>query len=329
MKAFAYANPTNEKDAIAALKAGGIVRPLGGGQDLLARMKDYLDQPDVLVNVKNALEARITSTPDGGLRIGAATKIIEVADNQQVGKLYPALAEAASLVGSPQIRHQGTVGGNLNQRPRCWYFRQEEFLCFKKGGNRCFATDGENQYHSIFGNDGVSKIVHPSSLAVPLTAYGAKFRIVGPSGEREVAAADYFTLPTMQTVRKENVLADDELLTHVILPAPGNVKSGHYEVRFKEARDWPMAFATVVLAMNGNTIGSARVILGAVAPVPWRSADAEQALAGQPLNEQTATAAAEAAVKSARPLSGNGYKVQITKTAVKRALLQAAGIKTV
>ena len=329
MKAFAYVNPTNEKDAIAALRAGGIVRPLAGGQDLLARMKDYLDQPDRLVNVKNALDASIAASPDGGLRIGAAVRIVEVAENAQVAKLYPAVAMAASQVGSPQIRHQGTVGGNLNQRPRCWYFRQEEFVCLKKGGNRCFAADGENQYHSIFSSEGISKIVHPSSLAVPFVAYAAKFRIVGPSGEREVPAAEYFTLPTIQTVRKENVLADDELLTHVILPAPGNVKSGHYEVRFKESRDWPMAFATVVLAMNGSTVGSARVILGAVAPVPWRSADAERALVGQPLNEQTATAAAEAAVRSARPLSGNGYKVRITKTAVKRALLQAAGIRTV
>lgn len=329
MKAFAYVNPTNENDAIAALRAGGIVRPLGGGQDLLARIKDHLDEPDRLVNVKNALDAKVTSTPDGGLRLGAAIRIADLAEQAQVAKLYPAVAKAAGAVGSPQIRHQGTVGGNLNQRPRCWYYRQEEFLCFKKGGSQCFAVNGENQYHSIFGNDGPSKIVHPSSLAVPFVAYGARFRVLGPSGEREVPAADYFTLPTLATVLKENILADGELLTHVILPPPGNVKSGHYEVRFKESRDWPMAFATVVLAMNGATIASARVILGAVAPTPWRSEDAERALVGKPLNEQTAIAAGEAAVRSARPLSGNAYKVQITKTAVKRAILQAAGINTV
>jgi xanthine dehydrogenase YagS FAD-binding subunit len=329
MKAFAYVNPTNEKDALAALKAGGIIRPLAGGQDLLARIKDHLDAPDRLVNVKNALDAKITATPDGGLRIGAAVKIIDLADNALAKKLYPALAEAASLVGSPQIRHQGTVGGNLNQRPRCWYFRQEEFVCFKKGGNRCFAANGENQYHSIFGNQGPSKIVHPSSLAVPSVAYGARFRVAGPGGEREVPAAEYFTLPTMQNVQKENVLGDDELLTHVILPAPGTVKSGHYEVRFKESRDWAMAFATVVLAMSGNTVQSARVVLGAVAPIPWRSEDAERALVGKPLNEETAAAAGEAAVRTAQPLSENGYKVQITKTAVKRAIMQAAGLQTV
>ena len=196
----------------------------------------------------------------------------------------------------------------------------------KKGGNRCFSPAGENQYHAIFGNDGPSHIVHPSSLAVPFVAYGAKFRVLGPNGERMVASSDYFTMPTMQNVKKENVLADDELLTHVMLPAPGNVKHGHYEVRYKQSHDWPLAFATVVLAMNGNTIGSARVVLGAVAPVPWRSEDAERALVGKPLNAQTAAAAADAAVLAARPLSRNGYKVQITKTAVKRAILRAAGI---
>ena len=171
--------------------------------------------------------------------------------------------------------------------------------------------------------------MHPSSLAVPFVAYGAKFRLVSPRGEREVPAADYFTMPTNRNVLKENVCEDDELLTHVILPAPGNVKTGHYEVRYKQSHDWPLAFATVVLTTQGNRIGSARVVLGAVAPVPWRSKPAEEALAGKPLNEETAMAAAEAAVKEAQPMTGNAYKVQITKTAIKRAIMQAAGLKTV
>jgi xanthine dehydrogenase YagS FAD-binding subunit len=329
VKAFAYVNPTTEKDAIAAMKTDGLVLPLAGGQDLLARMKDYITQPDRIVNVKNALDRTIAATPDGGLKIGAAVKLVDLAANAQVRRLYHAVLEAAGLVGTPQIRNQGTVGGNINQRPRCWYFRNEEFVCYKKGGSRCFAVAGENQYHAIFGNDGPSHIVHPSSLAVPFVAYGARFRIAGPSGEREVAAADYFTMPTLQNVLKENVLADDELFTHVILPAPGTVKTGHYEVRYKQSRDWPLAFTTVVLAMNGNTIRSARVVLGAVAPVPWRSEDAEQALVGKPLNAETAAAAGDAAVKAAKPLSGNAYKIQITKTAVKRAVMQAAGLRTV
>jgi xanthine dehydrogenase YagS FAD-binding subunit len=330
VKAFAYVNPANEKEAAAALKvaAGSSALPLGGGQDLLARMKDYIATPDRLVNVKG-LDRTIAVTPNGGLRIGSAVTIVDLAEHAETGRLYPALVKAAGEVGTPQIRHQGTVGGNINQRPRCWYFRNEEFVCFKKGGSRCFAVTGENQYHSIFGNDGPSHIVHPSSLAVPLVAYGAAFRLVGPAGEREVPAADYFTLPNMRNVRKENVLADDEILTHVTLPAPGSIKTGHYEVRYKQSHDWPLAMTTVVLTMNGNIVQSARVVLGAVAPVPWRSRPAEAALAGKPLNAETAAVAAEAAVSEAKPMSGNVYKVQIARTAVKRAIMQAAGLATV
>jgi xanthine dehydrogenase YagS FAD-binding subunit len=329
MKAFAYVNPANEKEAVAALKSGGVALPLAGGQDLLARMKDYIHQPDRIVNVKNALETTITRMPDGGLKIGAAMKIVDLAEHPDVGKAYPVVVAAAGEIGTPQIRNAGTVGGNINQRPRCWYFRNEEFVCFKKGGNRCFSPTGENQYHAIFGNTGPSHIVHPSNLAVPFVAYDARFRVFGSKGEREVRAADYFTMPTMQNVQKENVLADDEILTHVILPAPGNVKAGFYEVRYKESHDWPLAFAAVLVGVNGGKIASARVVLGAVAPVPWRSEDAERALIGKALDESAAAEAAEAAVRAAQPLSRNGYKVQIAKTAVKRAILQAAGIRTV
>ncbi len=325
MKAFAYINPTNEKDAVAALSTQiEQSMPIGGGQDLLARMKDYVTQPDRIVNVKVALESTVTPL-NGGLRIGAAMRMVDVAEHAQIAKMYPALSAAAIEVGTPQIRNQATVGGNLNQRPRCWYYRNEEFVCFKKGGNQCFSPAGENQFHAILGG-GPSYIVHPSSLAVPSVAYGATFRLAGPKGERMVAAADYFTLPR-QSLRMENVLAPDELLTHVILPAPGAVKSGHYEVRYKESHDWPIAFATVLLTMNGANVQSARVVMGAVAPIPWRSPAAEQALAGKPITEQTAAAAADAALKDARPLSQNAYKVDVAKVAVKRAILRAAGIK--
>jgi len=328
VKAFAYVNAASEKEAIGVLGPDREkVMILAGGQDLLARMKDYVAQPDRVVNVKNALDATITATPDGGLKIGAAVKIADLAEHAQVAKLYPVIAKAAGEVGTPQIRNQGTVGGNINQRPRCWYFRNEEFFCLKKGGNRCFAPAGENQFHAIFGN-GPTHIVHPSSLAVPAVAYGAKFRLAGPNGERIVDARDYFTMPTMANVRTENVLAADELFTHIILPPPGNVKTGHYEVRYKSSHDWPIAFATVVLAMEGATIKSARVVMGAVAPVPWRAQAAEQALAGKRIDEATAAAAAEAALQGARPMSRNGYKVQVAKTAVRRAILQAGGIKT-
>jgi xanthine dehydrogenase YagS FAD-binding subunit len=327
VKAFEYVNPTNERDAVSALKFTGVGMPIAGGQDLLARLKDYVSSADRLVNVKGALDTNVTSAPGGGLKIGAAMKIVDLMENAQVKRLYPAIVAAAGEIGTPQIRNQGTVGGNVNQRPRCWYYRNEEFNCYKKGGNRCFSPAGENQFHAIFGNNGPSHIVHPSSLAVPFVAYGAKFRLASAAGEREVAAAEFFTMPTLRNVLKENVLEDGELLTHVILPAPGNVKSGHYEVRYKTSHDWPLAFATVILTTSGNTISAARVVLGAVAPVPWRSEDAERALVGKPLNEQTCVEAAEAAVKAAQPLNRNGYKVQIAKTSVKRALMQAAGLR--
>jgi xanthine dehydrogenase YagS FAD-binding subunit len=327
VKAFAYVNAANEKDAVAALGTErGKFLPLAGGMDLLALMKDYIAQPDRLVNVKN-LDRTIRRATGGGLRIGAAATITDLLANADAVKMYPALAQAAEEVGTPQIRNAGTVGGNLNQRPRCWYFRNEEFNCLKKGGSRCFAVDGENQYHAIFGG-GPCHIIHPSGLAVPFIALDARFRIVGPAGEREVAAADFFVMPD-RNLFGETVLASNELLTHVTLPPPGSARSATYEVRFKQSHDWPLATASVALTLSGQTIKAARVVMGAVAPIPWRSTAAETALAGKPLTEETAITAAEAAVAAAKPMSGNAYKVQIARTAVKRAILKAGGIKTV
>ncbi|HSC27660.1 MAG TPA: FAD binding domain-containing protein [Vicinamibacterales bacterium] len=324
MKAFAYVNAANEKEAIAALGTErGRFLPLAGGMDLLALMKDYLAQPDRIVNVKN-LDATIRKTPEGGLRIGAAVTLADLVANADAAKMYPAVVQAAEEVGTPQIRHAGTVGGNLNQRPRCWYFRNEEFHCLKRGGARCFAVDGENLFHAIFG-DGPCHIIHPSSLAVPLLALDARFRVVGPAGEREVASADYYQMPD-RNLFGETVLASNELLTHVTLPPPGAMRSATYEVRFKQSHDWPLAIASVVLTMSGRTVKAARVVMGAVAPVPWRSAAAEAALVGRALTEEVAMSAADASVTGARPMSQNAYKVKIARTAVKRAIMKAAVI---
>jgi xanthine dehydrogenase YagS FAD-binding subunit len=327
VKAFAYVNAANEKEAIAALGTErGKILPLAGGMDLLAMMKDYIAQPDRLVNVKN-LDRTIRKTPDGGLRIGAAVTLAELAAHADASKLYPALVQASAEVGTPQIRNAGTIGGNLNQRPRCWYFRNEEFNCLKKGGSRCFAVDGENQYHAIFG-DGPCHIVHPSSLAVPAIALNATFRIAGPAGERQVAAADYYQMPD-RNLFGETVLAPNELLTHVILPAPGGARNATYEVRFKQSHDWPLALASVSLSMNGTTVRGARIVMGAVAPVPWRSTAAEAALTGKTMSEEAAMAAADAAVTGVKPMTQNAYKVQIARTAVKRAIMKAAGMTVV
>jgi xanthine dehydrogenase YagS FAD-binding subunit len=327
VKAFAYVKPAGEKQIVAALAVpGGRALPLAGGMDLLGLMKDYVAQPDRLVSVK-ALDASISKGAGGTLRIGAAVTLADFAAHADLRRLYPALTDAAAEVGTPQIRNAGTVGGNLNQRPRCWYFRNEEFNCLKKGGSRCFAVDGENQYHAIFG-DGPCHIVHPSSLAVPAIALDARFRLLGPTGEREIAAAEYYQMPD-RNLFGETVLGAGEILTHMILPAPGGTRAATYEVRFKQSHDWPLAMASVALSMQGQNVRAARVVLGAVAPIPWRSPAAEAALAGKRLSEQVAMEAADAAVAAAKPMSGNAYKVQIARTAVKRAILKASGIKVV
>ena len=321
MKAFAYVNATNEKEAIAALAKAerGRMLPMAGGMDLLGMMKDYIVSPERVVSIRN-LDQTMASA-DGGLRIGAAVKIADLVAHAQARRLYPALVTAAEDVGTPQIRNVGTVGGNIMQRPRCWYFRNEEFSCLKKGGSRCFAVEGENQYHAIFG-DGPCHIVHPSSLAVPVIAYGGRFRVVGPNGAREIDAGQFFQMPN-QNLYGETVLQPDEIITHVLLPAPGQ-RSATYEVRFKQSHDWPLAAASVNLVMSGLTVRSARVVMGAVAPIPWRAQAAERVLAGKAITEAIATEAANAALAGARPMTGNAYKIQIARTAVKRAIMAAS-----
>jgi xanthine dehydrogenase YagS FAD-binding subunit len=328
LKAFAYVNAANEKEIVAALGTErGRFLPMAGGMDLLGLMKDFIVAPDRIVNVKN-LDATIAVADGGGqgLRIGAAVKLADLVDHSAARKLYPALVSAAEEVGTPQIRNMGTVGGNIMQRPRCWYFRNEEFHCLKKGGSRCYAVEGENQYHAIFG-DGPCHIVHPSSLAVPVIAYGGRFRVVGPSGAREIDAGEFFQMPNVN-LYGETVLQPNEIVTHVILPPPGQ-RSASYEVRFKQSHDWPLALASVNFVMDGAAVKSARIVMGAVAPIPWRAQAAERLLAGKTISEATALEAAIAAVAGAKGLSGNTYKIQVARTAVKRAILKAAGLQVV
>ena len=325
MKAFAYVNAASEREAVAALAPErGRILPMAGGMDLLGLMKDFIVSPERIVNIKN-LDASITAV-EGGLRIGAAAKLVDLTEHAGARKLYPALVTAAEEVGTPQIRNMGTVGGNIMQRPRCWYFRNEEFHCLKKGGSRCFAVDGENQYHAIFG-DGPCHIVHPSNLAVPVIAYGGRFRVAGPGGAREIDAGEFFQLPHVN-LYGETVVQPNELLTHVILPSPGQ-RSATYEVRFKQSHDWPLALAAVNLTIDGEVVKAARVVMGAVAPIPWRVPAAERALVGRTITDRTAAEAAAAAVAGAKALSGNAYKIQIAKTAVKRAIMKAAGLAVV
>ena len=322
MKAFAYVNAATQKDALAAIATStrGKVLPIAGGMDLVGLMKDYIAQPDVLVNVKH-LPAAITVPAQGLTVVGAAAKLVDLVEHAALGKAYPALVAAAESVGTPQIRNAGTVGGNLMQRPRCWYFRNEEFNCLKKGGSRCFAVDGENQFHAIFG-DGPCHIVHPSTLAVPLIAYSGRVRVAGPQGEREIEADKFFAMPD-RNMFGETVLEPNELVTGIVLPIARSTKSAMYEVKFKQAHDWPIAMAAVALRMAGGVCESARVVLGAVAPIPWRSMAAEAKLTGKKVDQALAWEAAEAALADAKPMSGNAYKVQVAKTALRRAIMKA------
>jgi xanthine dehydrogenase YagS FAD-binding subunit len=321
MNNFEYANPSTLQEATALLGAKwGDADVLAGGTDLLSLMKDHLHTPKRVVNIKGIKELEGISKSDAGLRIGALVTMDELANNADVKSMAKALSDAAGYIPSPQIRHMGTVGGDLCQRPRCWYFRQGHGLLGQMDG-KSLVEMGENQYHSIFGK-GPAYFVSPSSLGPALIALGAKIKLVSAKGPREVPASAFFVVPTTDAQR-ETAIRPDEILTEIVVPA-GAGKSATYEVRQKEALDWPLAAASVVLKMNGNSVASAKVVLGHVAPKPWDSADAAKLLAGKAISTSTAEAAGKAAVTGAQPLSQNAYKVTLAKVAVKRALLDAA-----
>lgn len=325
MRQFEYTAPQSTQQAIALLgQSWAQAQVLAGGTDLLALMKDDIEPPHRVVNIKHIPGlAGIQYNATGGLKIGALTKLSEAADNADVRKHYPMLAYAFDEAASPQIRYMATVGGNVCQRPRCWYFRNGFGLLAMKDG-KSMVVDGDNRYHAIIANDGPAKFVTPSTIAPALIAYGAKVRLVGSGGLREVELAKFFRAPQSETEREHDLKAN-EIVTEVIVPPANGAKTAQYEVRQKLAFDWPLSLASVALWMNGNTVKQATIVLGAVAPVPWVSQEAAHALVGKPLNEQTADAAGQAAVSIAKPLSRNGYKVQLTRVAVKRAILQAAG----
>ncbi len=321
MQAFEYANPTTLQEALGLLASKwGEADVLAGGTDQISLMKDYLATPKRLVNIKGIKELGGIQNTKTGLRIGSTVTIEDLLENADVRKAFPALTDAARGVTSPQIRNMGTVGGDLCQRPRCWYYRQGFGLLAMKDGE-ALIPNGDNRYHAILGNSGPAYFVSASSLGPALVALGAKFRLASASGHREVAAAKFFVTPQNEHTR-EIALLPNEILTEIIVPHEGS-KNATYEVRQKQALDWPLAAASVALKMKGSTVSSARIVLGHVAPTPWAAAQAEQALTGKAVTPENAEEAAKAAVADAKPLSQNGYKVQLAKVAVKRALLEA------
>jgi len=324
VRAFEYASAKSVQQAVSLLgPSWGDAEVLAGGSDLLALMKDDVVHPKRLVSIKEISELHSIRAAGGGLSIGALVTLAEVLDDSQVRQKYLALWQAVDEAASPQIRNVATLGGNLCQRPRCWFFRSGHGLLAQAPGGASLVLKGDNRYHAILGNDGPAYFVSPSTVAPVLIAYDARVRLAGPKGERELPLEKFFRVPRSDGER-EHDLGPNEIVTEIALPSAEGTRSASYEVRQKEAFDWPYATASAVLRMNGNTVQSARIVLGHVAPVPWVSREAAQAIIGKPLNDDTAAAAGQAAVAGARPLSRNKYKVQLTRVAVKRALLAAA-----
>ncbi len=324
MQAFEYVTATSKEQVAILLKGDASI--LAGGTDLLALMKDYIVTSRRLVNIKNIEQLRgISNRSDTGLRIGALTTIGELAEAKAELAAYPALLEAANEAASPQIRNLATIGGNMCQRPRCWYFRNGMGLYPKAPNGKSMVVEGDNRYSAILGNDGPAYFVSPSTIAPVLIAYGAKIRLYSAnnpgSGVRELPLENFFVTPKSEN-ELEHDLNSGEMVMELVVPAPSaNLKVANYEVRQRAAFDWPLATATAALEMDGDKVRSARVVLGQVAPVPWVSPEAAQALIGKTIATENATEAANAALAQAKPLSGNKYKITLAKVAAKRAIL--------
>ncbi len=326
VRPFKWFEATSIEQAVTALdkykKAGTRAKLMAGGTDIIGAMKDNLQDSrfDVLVHIKNIPNLNYFKEEDGGLKIGTLASINDVETNEFVRKNFPTLARAAYEVASPQIRNMGTLGGNINQRPRCWYYRSVAFNCYKKGGDFCFAVTGDNQYHAIIGGE-LCYIVHPSDTSPALIALDAKAKIVGPGGEKTVPFEQYFQGPRVDVLR-ENILGPAEILVEVQIPRPKPNTKGTY-VKVKERGVWDFATVSVATAVTykDGLVEDARIVLGGVSPVPVRVSKAEDVLKGKKLDESAARAAADQALLGTRPMSANAYKVDMAKAIVRRALL--------
>lgn len=317
---FEWTNARSIDDAIGQLNEKSLVK--AGGVDLMDRLKEGLDSPSRLVNIRSIPDLDYVKEESGWLHIGPMVTLTTLGEHPVIRQRYKVLSEAALNAATPHIRNMATVGGNLLQRPRCWYFRNEHFHCRRKGGEECFAQEGENEYHAIFDNE-ICAIVHPSAAACALTALGAKVQVKGSKGAREIALDDLFIRPETDVTR-EHVLNAGELLTDIRVPAPSDsTRTAYTKVGHKESFDWPLVEVAVVLERSNGVVSKASVVLGAAAPVPWRSTAAEKALTGKALNEQSAREAAAAAVQGATPLSQNAYKLPMFEAVVRRTIMAA------
>ena len=325
MEKFSYVNATSLEQVTSLLSESGWgeVMLIAGGTDLLAELKEYIETPKTLVNLKTLPGMDSIEADASGLKIGALATVADIAMHPTIQHHYTVLSQAAGSVATPQIRNVGTLGGNLCQRPRCWYYRDESTDCLKKGGDICYAVDGLSKYHAILGGDPVY-IVHPSDLAPALIALGASVKIVGPAGEKTLSLEEFFTLPAANPFR-ENVLEPNEIVVEVSVPAPKpNTKSFYLKAREKGAPDFALSSVAGVFEMDGQTCKTASIVLGGVAPAPWRSKEAEAAITGKMIDESVSLQAGADAVKDAEPLNDNMYKVTLTRNLVSRAAMMAA-----
>ena len=321
MNSFTWYEATDVSGAIqAGARQGALFK--AGGVDVTDLMKEGVAQPAALVNLRRVRELDFLREEKGALAIGPLVTLARLAEDPLVVKGANALALAAGWAGTPQIRNLATLGGNLAQRPRCPYFRSELFHCRRKGGTECFAIAGENQEHAVFDND-LCAIVHPSGTATALVALAASLKLKGPRGERTLPIEQFFVRPG-QDVQRENVLQPGELIVEVRVPT--GRRGSYVKMMQKQTFDWPLADAAVALAMDGGTVREARVVMGAAAPVPWRAAAVERALAGKKLDDAVAREAARLATEGARPLDKNRHKLPALQAAVLRALRAAGGL---
>ena len=329
MNPFTYSSPTNLRSVLNLLgQQWGKTEILAGGTDLLSLLKDDIVTPSQLVNIKRVGTLQSLTIDAGkGLRAGCLVTLDELARDRRVARLYPALALAINDAASPQIRNMATIGGNLCQRPRCWYFRNGYGLLALDANGESLVLKGDNRYHSILGSAGPAYFVSPSTIAPVLVALGATIAIAGPKGSRSISLEEFYRIP-QKPGEREHDLGPNEIVIGLKVPPPASGSSAtYYEVRQKHGFDWPLATATVSFRKKHDGVTDASVVLGHVAPVPWRSKEAEAALNGKVIDEQVASDASNAALQPARSLGQNGYKIQIARAALKRAILEAAGVK--
>jgi xanthine dehydrogenase YagS FAD-binding subunit len=327
MKSFEWVQPTTIADAITALEQPGAMA-LAGGVDLLDRLKERLEAPSRLVSLRALPGLDAIAVEAGAAKIGAGVTLARLAGDPALRASHAIVAEAAGHAATPQLRAMATLGGNLAQRPRCWYFRSELFPCRKKGGTTCFAHAGENELLAIYDNK-TCAATHPSTVATALVALGASVSIAARGGKlREVELAKFFVAPDSDPAREVD-LRPGELITGVTVPAvAGNVRTAYTKQVAKQSFDWPVVDVAVALAMDGATCRKATIVLGAVAPVPMRATAAERALEGKLVDESSARKAAAAMTASATPLSDNRFKVAVLEAVLARTVVATATRRT-